>query len=82
MSVIKHDEEFLFLFILTGQVTLACESHGENHISAGDACVIPAGRSHALLNCSSGLEFLEVRLSADFSLASESMDLKRLMEIV
>lgn len=82
VSVIKHDEEFLFLFILTGQVTLACESHGENHISAGDACVIPAGRSHALLNCSSGLEFLEVRLSADFSFASESMDLKRLMEIV
>jgi quercetin dioxygenase-like cupin family protein len=82
VSVIKHDEEFLFLFILTGQVTLTCESHGENHISAGDACVIPAGHSHALLNGSSGLEFLEVRLSADFSLASESMDLKRLMEIV
>lgn len=82
VSVIKHDEEFLFLFILTGQVTLACESHGENHISAGDACVIPAGHSHALLNGSSGLEFLEVRLSADFSLVTETMDLKRLMEIV
>lgn len=81
-TVVKHDEEFLFVFVLTGQVNLLCESFGENQLAAGDACVIPAGHSHALINCSNQLEFLEVRMSAEFSQVSQSMDLQQLLAMV
>jgi quercetin dioxygenase-like cupin family protein len=81
-TVVAHDEEFLFLFVLKGQVNLLCESFGENQLSAGDACVIPAGHSHALLSGSEQLEFLEVRMSAEFSLVSEPMDLQALQRLV
>ena len=76
-TVVKHDEEFLFLFVLKGQVDLLGETFGEHQLSAGDACVIPAGESHALLNNSNQLEFLEVRMSAEFSLVSKIRDLQQ-----
>lgn len=81
-TVVKHDEEFLFLFVLTGQVNLLCESFGQNQLSAGDACVVPAGHSHALINCSNQSEFLEVRMSAEFSQVSKPMDLQQLLAMV
>ena len=58
-----HNGEFLFLFILQGEVTL--EHHGEQQqMLAGDCCVIPAHFQASLINASVDLEVLEVTLPA------------------
>ncbi len=56
------DAELLFTFVLEGGATLDCG--GQERVSAGDAFVIPAGRMHALRECSSDLELLQVTLPA------------------
>jgi quercetin dioxygenase-like cupin family protein len=59
-----HDAELLFSFVLEGAATLDSGAHGQERVSAGDSFVIPAGRTHALRECSSDLELLEVVLPA------------------
>jgi quercetin dioxygenase-like cupin family protein len=57
-----HNGEFLFLFVLQGEVTL---EHGEQQrMLAGDCCVIPAEFQASLTNASADMEFLEVTLPA------------------
>ena len=60
-----HDAELLFTFVLEGGATLDCG--GRERVSAGDSFVMPAGRMHALRECSSDLELLEVALPAGFT---------------
>jgi mannose-6-phosphate isomerase-like protein (cupin superfamily) len=62
-----HDAEFLFWFVLEGAATLDSGAHGQERVSAGDSLVIPAGRTHALRDCSSDLELLQVALPAGFA---------------
>lgn len=64
---IIHKEEFLFLFILSGQLQVFIESQGEIRLNAGDSCVIPQKLPHRIIESSDDVEILEVRLSADFN---------------
>lgn len=59
----RHNAEFLFMFVLTGAATLHCE--GAHLLAAGDACAIPAGVDYALDACTADFEFLEVTLPQD-----------------
>lgn len=52
----KHESEFLFYFILNGELNI-----GEEKLNIGDSCVIPAGEEF-ILNANAGLEMLEVSL--------------------
>ncbi len=52
----KHSGEFLFYFILKGELKI-----GEETLKTGDSCVIPAGEEF-ILNSNVGLEMLEVSL--------------------
>lgn len=64
---LKHDEEFLFLFILKGELNFFIDGQETVHLKQGDSITVPAGLVHAILSCSNEAEFLEVRLSDDFS---------------
>jgi len=65
-----HGGEFLFFFVLGGDVALEVQGHGQHRLTANDSCVIPAGASHAL-DAGGGAELLEVTLPAELSQASE-----------
>jgi quercetin dioxygenase-like cupin family protein len=57
----RHRGELLFTFVLEGTTLLRCEGK-ERALGAGDSFVVPAGLTHALADCSSELELLEVAL--------------------
>jgi len=57
---LRHDGEFLFLFVLDGAALLDCE--GRHRLAPGDAITIPAGLDHALEDCAADLALLEVTL--------------------
>jgi mannose-6-phosphate isomerase-like protein (cupin superfamily) len=57
---LRHDGEFLFLFVLDGAALLDCE--GRHRLAPGDAVTIPAGLDHALEDCAADLALLEVTL--------------------
>src|SRR5262249_6771981 len=59
-SAIRHTEEFLFLFVLNGELTLNSFEKGNHQLQEGDSCVIPAGLEYTL-QASADLEMLEVR---------------------
>jgi mannose-6-phosphate isomerase-like protein (cupin superfamily) len=59
----QHQGEFLFYFVLRGELGLAAPIHGKHLLSAGDSCVIPAD-TEFILNTGQGLELLEVALPA------------------
>ena len=61
-----HDEEFLFLFILSGELEIFIESRDDLLLNAGDCCVIPAKLPYRLEEVSDDIEMLEVRMSAAF----------------
>lgn len=63
---VQHDAELLFLFLLEGSFTLKSHGHEDHRLEARDSVVIPAGMPHALSDCSSDLELLEVALPAGF----------------
>jgi quercetin dioxygenase-like cupin family protein len=66
-TLLKHDEEFLFLFILKGGLEFFIDGQETLNLKEGDSVTIPAGLFHGILSCSNDAEFLEVRLSDDFS---------------
>jgi quercetin dioxygenase-like cupin family protein len=66
-EILKHDEEFLFFFVLNGTVNFYIEGKEPANLSQGDSITIPAGLYHGIMECSSQLEILEVRLSDSFS---------------
>jgi len=61
-QTVRHEAEFLFFFVLAGGLRLFCEGRAAEALSAGDACVVPAGLAHALADPSDDLELLEVTL--------------------
>ncbi len=64
-TAMRHDGEFLFLFVLAGAAVLNAATHGSQRLAVGDAVTIPAGLAHALVECSADLELLEVSLPAE-----------------
>lgn len=65
----QHAAEFVFLFVLSGGMTVQADGQPEQRLTAGDCCVIPAGLGHALGDCSPDLELLEATLPAAFTTA-------------
>ena len=61
-----HGGEFLFLFVLKGEIALEMQRHGAHRLAASDSCVIPAGAGHAL-RAEAGSEILEVTLPAELT---------------
>ena len=60
-GTIRHRGEFLFLFILGGELVLRSDELGSHHLRENVNCVIPAGAEFEL-TASAGLEMLEVAL--------------------
>jgi quercetin dioxygenase-like cupin family protein len=58
-----HAGEFLFLFVLTGELKIESHAQGTHQLQAEDSCVIPASVDYTL-HASAGLELLEVSLPA------------------
>lgn len=61
---VTHTGEFLFYFILNGELSLHSDALGDQRLCPGDSCVIPAGADYTL-QAGSGLEMLEVTLPAE-----------------
>jgi mannose-6-phosphate isomerase-like protein (cupin superfamily) len=59
-----HGGEFLFFFVLGGEVGLDVQRHGRHQLKVNDSCVIPANASYAL-EVGAGAELLEVLLPAE-----------------
>jgi quercetin dioxygenase-like cupin family protein len=59
-----HGGEFLFGFVLSGELALNAGAHGDHRLREGDSCVIPADAPYAL-NAAAGAEMLEVTLPAE-----------------
>ena len=68
-AALRHDGEFLFVFVLQGKLTLRI---GPSHelLEAGDSAVIPAGSAFEL-EASTDAERLEVTLPADLRVIAE-----------
>jgi len=58
----RHDGEFLFLFVLNGELGFSSKD-GKQQLFAGDGCVVPPGLEFSL-EAGAGLELLEVSLPA------------------
>ncbi|MFN0085056.1 MAG: cupin domain-containing protein [Blastocatellia bacterium] len=63
----SHAGEFLFLFVLQGEIELSGLEQADHRLLAGDSCVIPAGREFSL-RPGVDLEMLEVTLPAELPL--------------
>ncbi len=59
-----HGGEFLFFFVLAGDVALDVQGHGQHRLKTNDSCVIPAGAGYTL-EAGAGSELLEVALPAE-----------------
>lgn len=62
-SVLEHKGEFLFFFVLRGELGLGSEQHGSHTLREDDSCVIPGSAKFELIG-NPGLEILEVALPA------------------
>jgi len=65
----SHDAELVFTYVLRGAVALRCQGEDRHELAAGDSVVVPAGRRHALSDCSDELELLVVTLPAAVEIA-------------
>lgn len=65
----RHEGEFLFLFVLNGELGFVSREEGKHQLLSGDSCVVPAGLDFSL-EPGAGLELLEVSLPADLLQAS------------
>jgi len=63
-----HGGEFLFFFVLAGDMALEVQGHEAHRLKVNDSCVIPADVGYAL-EASGGTELLEVILPAELPLA-------------
>lgn len=59
-----HRGEFLFFFLLNGELALLSDALGNHRLRPGDSCVVPAGADYAV-QASAELEMLEVTLPAE-----------------
>jgi quercetin dioxygenase-like cupin family protein len=58
---LKHEGEFLFFFVLRGELGVRSSEHGEHRLRESESCVISAGARFELI-ADAGLEMLEVAL--------------------
>lgn len=66
----RHEGEFLFLFVLNGELGFVGSEEGGHQLTAGDCFVIPAGMEFTL-QAGEKLELLEVSLPADLLQTSQ-----------
>ncbi len=59
-TVIRHDGEFFFNFVLQGSATLQLQRRPHHSLAVGDSFVIPRARNLSLTDCSGDLELLQV----------------------
>ena len=59
-----HQDEFLFFFVLKGELEISNVEIGNERLKVGDSCVIPSGMQFDL-QAEQGLEMLEVSLSGN-----------------
>lgn len=64
--VVSHTTDILFSFMLSGSMRLAAEGQDIQHLTEGDAFVIPPGMNYQFTHSSKDLEFLEVALPGTF----------------
>ena len=64
-----HDGELLFLFVLHGATSVRRPGWQDERLGIADCVAIPAGEPHALVDCTTDLELLEVALPAGFETA-------------
>jgi len=64
-ATVEHDGEFMFFFVLDGELSLQADGHPTHLLAAGDACVIPAGLRCALAAAGKKTELLNVTLPSD-----------------
>ena len=62
----SHTTDILFTFILEGSLELEVVKEGKHALKAGDAFVMPPDRKSRIIDCSDGLEFLEISLPGIF----------------
>ncbi|MBM3263990.1 MAG: cupin [candidate division Zixibacteria bacterium] len=62
----SHTADILFVFVMSGTMTLCGEDHSVHTLEEGDACTIPPGFGTSFKTCSPDLELLEVALPAQF----------------
>jgi quercetin dioxygenase-like cupin family protein len=60
---IEHSGEFLFVFVLSGELELQNEQLGAHTLRADESCVMPAGEKFEI-NAAAGTQMLEVALPA------------------
>lgn len=65
-TLIKHDAEFVFFFILQGKAKLKRENDTKDLLKRGDSLVIPTGMKYLFAECSKNFKMLEVTLPAEF----------------
>jgi quercetin dioxygenase-like cupin family protein len=75
--VVIHNDEFLFLFVLSGGLTYSQEGNSQS-LEAGDSIVIPRGTQFALTDCSEDMSFLEVTLPGAFTAIQQETTLEQL----
>jgi mannose-6-phosphate isomerase-like protein (cupin superfamily) len=63
-GTIRHDGEFLFFFVLRGEMGMRNDNLGSHHLHENSSCVIPTGAQFEL-TATAGLEMLEVALPPD-----------------
>jgi quercetin dioxygenase-like cupin family protein len=62
---VAHAGEFMFLFVLEGELFLHTDGQGQQRLTAGDACVIPAGLQYAIAAGVENTQLLDVTLPSD-----------------
>ena len=60
----RHDGELMFIFVLSGALSLDCGAAGMQPLQAGDAVVVAPDQDYVLAGSGPDLEFLEVALPA------------------
>jgi quercetin dioxygenase-like cupin family protein len=63
----KHNAEFVFIFVLTGQLSIDVNKQSIEMLTDGDALVIPENLSYTFIKWSNDLRLLEVSLPENFS---------------
>src|SRR5262245_57002269 len=61
-----HGGEFLFFFVLAGDVALELQGHGQHRLKVSDSVIVPNDAAHAI-EMPAGAELLEVSLPAGLS---------------
>ncbi|MBM7066441.1 cupin domain-containing protein [Actibacterium sp. 188UL27-1] len=70
---VRHDSDILFTFVMDGTLTLAGEGQEAQHLTAGDAFVVPPGMLIHYAHPSDDLQLLEVALPGVFTTTVQPM---------